>query len=133
MLFITGALLTLHVLFISDSLEAFSVKIGTSKEFIGLILLPLLGLDSTLLHLDNRHDNGAVVQTTLGLGLQTILSMTPLVVLISWVAGIENIDLLFSAFEVTVLFPAILIVQSSIEETDNGWYTISAYSYMAIC
>jgi len=87
----------------------------------GLILLPILGLDSTLLHLDNRYDNETVAQTTLGLGLQTILFMIPVMVLVGWAAGIEGVDLLFSSFEVTVLFPAVLVVQASIEENEKGW------------
>ncbi|TVY24145.1 Ca(2+)/H(+) antiporter [Lachnellula hyalina] len=121
LLFVMGALLALHILFISDSLVGFTQETGTTEEFIGLILLPILGLDSTLLHLDNRSNNETVAQTTLGLGLQTILFMMPLVVLVGWAAGIEGVDLLFSPFEVTVLFPAVLVVQSSIEENDKGW------------
>jgi Ca2+:H+ antiporter len=121
LLFIMGALLALHILFISDSLSGFGAKTGTSEEFIGLIMLPILGLDSTLLHLDNRYDNETVANKPLGLGLQTILFMTPLMVLVGWAAGIENMDLLFSSFEVTVLFPAVLVVQASIEENDKGW------------
>jgi Ca2+/H+ antiporter len=62
-----------------------------------------------------------VAKTTLGLGLQTILFMTLLMVLIGGAAGIEGVDLLFSPFEVTVLFPAVLVMQSSIEENDKGW------------
>jgi hypothetical protein len=30
-------------------------------------------------------------------------------------------DLFFSSFKVTVLFPAVLVVQSSIEENEKGW------------
>lgn len=121
LLFVMGALLALHILFISDSLEGFHQESGTTLEFIGLILLPILGLDSTLLHLDNRYDNETVAQTTLGLGLQTILFMMPLMVLVGWAAGFQEVDLLFNTFEVTVLFPAVLVVQSSIEENDKGW------------
>ena len=114
-------MLALHILFISDSLVGFTQETGTTEEFIGLSLLPILGLDSTLLHPDNRSDNETVAQTALGLRLQTILFMMPLVVLVGWAAGIEGVDLLFSPFEVTVLFPAVLAVQSSIEENDKGW------------
>ncbi|TVY58430.1 Ca(2+)/H(+) antiporter, partial [Lachnellula suecica] len=121
LLLLMGALLALHILFISDSLHGFAEHTGTSMEFIGLILLPILGLDSTLLHLDNRYDNETVAQTTLGLGLQTILFMIPVVTLVGWAAGIEGVDLLFSSFEVTVLFPAVLVVQASIEENEKGW------------
>lgn len=121
LLLLMGSLLALHILFISDSLHGFAEHTGTSMEFIGLILLPILGLDSTLLHLDNRYDNETVAQTTLGLGLQTILFMIPIVVLVGWAAGIEGVDLLFSSFEVTVLFPAVLVVQASIEENEKGW------------
>lgn len=136
LLFIMGALLALHILFISDSLVGFIQETGTSQEFVGLILLPILGLDSTLLHLDNRYDNETVAQTTLGLGLQTILFITPLMVLIGWAAGIQDVDLLFSQFDVTVLFPAILVVQASIEENDKGWSVSVEYSFkntMLIC
>ncbi|TVY35007.1 Ca(2+)/H(+) antiporter [Lachnellula subtilissima] len=136
LLFVMGALLALHILFISDSLVGFTQETGTTEEFIGLILLPILGLDSTLLHLDNRSDNETVAQTTLGLGLQTILFVMPLVVLVGWAAGIEGVDLLFSPFEVTVLFPAVLVVQSSIEENDKGWLSgallFSTYLTIAI-
>lgn len=121
LLFIMGVLLALHILFTSDNLVGFIQETGTTEEFVGLILLPILGLDSTLLHLDNRYDNETVAKTTLGLGLQTILFMTPLMVLIGGAAGIEGVDLLFSPFEVTVLFPAVLVMQSSIEGNDKGW------------
>jgi calcium/proton exchanger cax len=116
-----GALLGLHIQFISDSVQGIAHERGLSEEFIGLILLPMLGVDSTLLHLDNRYDSEAATQATFGLGLQTILFMTPLLVFASWIAGIEGMDLLFSSFEVTVLFPAVLVVQASIEENDKGW------------
>jgi len=46
--------------------------------------------------------------------------MTPLLVFVAWITGIDVIDLLFSPFEVTVLFPAVLVVQASIEENDKG-------------
>ncbi|RFU23887.1 hypothetical protein B7463_g12454, partial [Scytalidium lignicola] len=77
-----------------------------SLEFIGLILLPMLGVDSTLLHLDNSYNSDAATQATFGLG---------------WAAGIDEMDLLFSSFKVTVLFPAVVVVQASIEENDKGW------------
>lgn len=80
LLFIMGALLALHILFISDSLAGFATRTEISEEFVGLIMLPILGLDSTLLHLDNKYDSETVADTTLGLGLQTILFMTPLMV-----------------------------------------------------
>jgi len=121
MLILMGALLALHILFISDSIEGISKDRGISQEFIGLIMLPILGVDSTLLHLDNRYDSEEATRTTLGLGLQTLLFMTPLLVLVSWIAGIEDMNLVFNPFEVTVLFPAVLVVQASIEETENGW------------
>lgn len=60
-----------------------------------------------LLHLDNRYDNETVANTSLDFGLQTILFVTPLMVLVGWASGIEHMDLLFSSFEVTVLFPAV--------------------------
>lgn len=121
MLILAGALLALHILFISDSVKGIAQERDLSEEFIGLILLPMLGVDSTLLHLDNRYDSDAATQATFGLGLQTILFMTPLLVFISWIAGIDGMDLLFSPFEVTILFPAVLVVQASIEENDKGW------------
>jgi Ca2+/H+ antiporter len=119
-----GALLGLHIQFISDSVQGIAQERGLSEEFIGLILLPMLGVDSTLLHLDNRYDSEAATQATFGLGLQTILFMTPLLVFASWIADIEGMDLLFSSFEVTVLFPAVLVVQASIEENDKGWWVL---------
>jgi len=68
-LILVGGLLALHVLFISDSIKEISNERGISEEFIGLILLPLLGVDSTLLHLDNRYDSDATTQAIFGLGL----------------------------------------------------------------
>jgi len=121
MLIVMAALLALHILFISDSVQGISENTGMSQEFIGLIMLPFLGVDSTLLHLDNRAHSEETTRTTLGLGLQTVLFIMPFFVLVSWIAGIEDMNLLFSTFEVTVLFPAMLIVQASIEETDKGW------------
>ncbi|PQE14368.1 ca2+:h+ antiporter protein [Rutstroemia sp. NJR-2017a BBW] len=60
---------------------------------------------------------GSAEETGLSLeGLQTILFMMPLLVLVSWCAGIEDMNLLFQPFEVTVLFPAVVVVQASIEE-----------------
>lgn len=121
MLVLMGGLLALHILFISDSIKGVSEETNIPQEFIGLIMLPILGVDSTLLHLDNRYDSEEATRTTLGLGLQTLLFMTPLLVIISWIAGIDDMNLLFNPFEVTVLFPAVLVVQASIEETENGW------------
>ena len=121
-LILVGALLALHVLFISDSIKGIAEERGLSQEFLGLILLPLLGVDSTLLHLDNRYDSDATTQAAFGLGLQTILFVTPLLVFVAWIAGIGEMDLLFTSFEVTVLFPAVIVVQASIEENDKGWY-----------
>lgn len=118
---IVGFLLALHVVFMVDSTKGITEESGLSQEFIGLILFPILGVDSTLLHLDNRYDSDEATRTTLGLGLQTILFVMPLLVLVSWWAGIEDMNLLFSPFEVTVLFPAVMVVQASIEEKDNGW------------
>jgi Ca2+:H+ antiporter len=121
MVLVMAVLLALHVLFITDSIQGMAKETGMSLEFIGLIMLPILGVDSTLLHLDNRYDSEEATRTTLGMGLQTILFMMPLLVLVSWCAGIEDMNLLFQPFEVTVLFPAVVVVQASIEEKEKGW------------
>ena len=120
-LFAMASLLALHILFMSDSVNGISKETGMSKEFIGLILFPILGVDSTLLHLDNRYDSEEATQATLGLGLQVILFLTPVLVLVGWVRNIEDMNLLFSPFEVTVLFPAVLVVQASVGENEHGW------------
>jgi hypothetical protein len=52
-----------------------------SEELIELIMLPLLSVNPTLLHLDNRFSSGEN-KKTLGLGLQAILFIMPLLALL---------------------------------------------------
>lgn len=51
------------------------------------------------------------IQSALGKSIQTVLVVTPILVVVGWGMGVDNMNFLFDGFQVSALFVSILLTQ----------------------
>ncbi|KAL9613225.1 MAG: hypothetical protein Q9167_002241 [Letrouitia subvulpina] len=98
--------------FMVDSLEDLVKKTPLGELFVGLIILPLVGNAAehfTAITVASKNKMDLAIGIAIGSSIQIALFVTPVVVLIGWIAKIE-LTLHFHLFESTVLFLAAFVV-----------------------
>ena len=106
-------LIAFNTLFATNSLDGLFQQTGMSRTFVGIVLLPLLSNDATVIVPAIKDKMDQVIILTIGECLQTILVVTPLLILLGWIMGRE-MSLSFNAFEVVALFASVLYINSII-------------------
>jgi len=95
-----------------------------SKSFLGLILIPIVGNaaeHATAVTVACKDKMDLAIGVAVGSSMQIALLVLPLVVLIGWIAGIEDMTLDFDLFQVTVLFVSVLLVNYLIQDGESTW------------
>lgn len=103
-------LLTFHTLFATDSIQGLMAAHGISNAFMGMVILPILSNDPEPLIMARRDKMDMCLSWTLERCMQTALMVVPLVVLIAWCMGMDEMTLDFDGFSVAALFASIVIV-----------------------
>jgi len=113
-------------------------KCNLSKEFIGIILLPIIGNAAehyTAVSVAMKNKMDLALSCAVGSSCQMALFVTPFAVITAWIMGLE-MTLNFHAFEVTVLILSILVVTSILQDGCSNWLEgsmlLSAYVVIAI-
>jgi Ca2+:H+ antiporter len=86
---------------------------GVSVEFVGLILLPIVGNaaeHATAVTVACKDKLDLSLGIVLGSSLQVSLLLLPLMVVIGWILDNDNMNLSFDGFQVAVMFVAVLLV-----------------------
>ncbi|KAK1756594.1 putative Ca2 /H antiporter VCX1 [Echria macrotheca] len=126
--------------FLVESIDGVTEKLDVSREFIGLVLLPIVGnvpslVVATAAALRNHADLAIVV--TVGASLQVALFVLPLVVVVGWGLGIDGMTLSFDVFQVTLLFVSVLLVNFQITTGRTYWLSgallIQLFAIVATC
>ncbi|KAK4049879.1 hypothetical protein OIO90_005268 [Microbotryomycetes sp. JL221] len=96
---------------------------GISKEFIGLVLLPILGnacehASSVIVATKNKLDLSMSI--AIGSSIQVSLFVLPLLILISWAIG-KELTLYFDPFPTVVLFLAVCAVNWATADGRSNW------------
>jgi len=111
-----------------SAIDALSKDI--SEEFIGLILLPIVGNaaeHATAVTVAIKDKMDLAIGVAIGSSLQIALLVLPLMVMFSWWgvgAGVGNegsLTLAFDGFQVSVLFIAIVLVNYLIQDGKSHW------------
>ena len=108
--------------FLVDSLGAVTTNI--SQYFVGLILLPIIGNaaeHATSVTVACKDKMDLAIGVAVGSSMQIALLVLPLVVVIGWIAGKQDMTLEFDSFEVIVLFVAVLLVNYLIGDGKSHW------------
>ncbi len=143
-----GLLLLIATVFVSlmaeimvHSVEAAGEAIGLSAVFIGVILLPLFGnaaehFTAVVVAGKNRMDLS--IGIAVGSSVQIAAFVAPLVILISWIVGVE-LSFEFGLLETAACILAVLIANSISRDGHSNWmegamllatYAIIALSFL---
>ncbi|KAF7896666.1 uncharacterized protein EAF01_009069 [Botrytis porri] len=101
-------ILAFNTTFAVDSIDGLTAH-HASPSFIGLILLPFLNNDFLPITCARMDKLDLSIMASAGKSLQTSLLITPLIVIIAWIWGIDDMGLLFDGFQVASLFMAVLL------------------------
>jgi len=109
--------------FLVDSINGLTASGAISKEWVGLILLPIVGNAAehvTAVTVSVKDKLDLSIGVAVGSSIQISLFVIPLVVIISWIMG-KNLTLLFDPFESIILFLAVLVVNYCTQDGKSNW------------
>jgi Ca2+:H+ antiporter len=121
-LIIGTAVMAFNTQFMTNNIEGLTRDAGVPRDFIGLILLPILSNDITAIQFGIRDDMDFAIQAALGKSLQVTLVVTPVLVLLGWVMQIDDMNLYFDGFQVVAVFVSVSLVHIGIEAGKSNWY-----------
>lgn len=126
--------------FLVDSIDYVTTQGGISKEFLGLILLPIVGNaaeHATAVTVAIKDKMDLAIGVAVGSSMQVALFLIPLLVIIGWGMGIDAMGLSFDVFQVAVLFVSVLLVNYLIGDGKSHWLEgmllICLYVIIAVC
>lgn len=103
-----------------------AVSQHVSQEFIGLILLPIVGNaaeHATAVTVAVKDKMDLAIGVAVGSSLQIALLVLPIMVMLNWwsVGAPADLSLSFDGFQVTVLFIAVIVVNYVIQDGKSHW------------
>ncbi|EKD19898.1 manganese resistance 1 protein [Drepanopeziza brunnea f. sp. 'multigermtubi' MB_m1] len=109
--------------YLVGSIDALVESSGISKTFIGLILLPIVGnaaehVTAIVVAVKDKMD--LAMGVAIGSSMQIALLVTPALVLLGWVIGV-NMTLHFETFETVVFFLSVLVVTYVIQDGKSNY------------
>lgn len=99
--------------FMVDGISSITSSGAVSIEFVSLILLPIVGNaaeHATAVTVACKDKMDLAIGVAVGSSMQVPLLILPLVVIIGWIMGKDDMTLSFDGFQVAVLFISILLV-----------------------
>ncbi|KAJ1333233.1 Ca2+:H+ antiporter [Microdochium nivale] len=113
---------------------------GVSEEFVGLILIPIVGNaceHATAVTVAIKDKMDLAIGVAIGSSMQVALFLIPLLVIIGWGIGNQDMNLSFDEFQIAVLFIAVLLVNYLIGDGKSHWLEgmllICLYFIIAVC
>lgn len=121
---ISTVLVALNAEFLVDSINAITCGGGISKNFVGLILLPIVGNaaeHATAVTVAVKDKMDLAIGVAVGSSMQIALLVLPLVVVLGWIIGKDDMTMYFDGFQIAVLFVAVLLVNYLIQDGKSHW------------
>ncbi|KAJ3178308.1 hypothetical protein HDU87_003620 [Geranomyces variabilis] len=125
--------------FLVSAIDDVVTKTGISRYFIGLVLVPIVGNAAehvTAVTVAARDKMDLAIGVAVGSSLQVALLIIPLIVVIAWIGGINEMTLLFDTFAVIVLVLSVALVAGLISDGKSnfleGNLLISLYIIIAV-
>ena len=126
--------------FMVDGIDAVTRDGGLSAEFVGLILLPIVGNaaeHATAVTVAIKDKMDLAIGVAIGSSMQVALFLIPLLVIIGWGVGNDEMSLSFDIFQVAVLFVSVLLVNYLIADGQSHWLEgmllMCLYCIIAVC
>ncbi|KAK3390386.1 Sodium/calcium exchanger protein-domain-containing protein [Podospora didyma] len=123
-----------------DGISAVTEGGAVSAEFVGLILLPIVGNaaeHATAVTVAIKDKMDLAIGVAVGSSMQVALFIIPLLVIIGWGMGMDDMSLSFDPFQVAVLFVSVLLVNYLIADGKSHWLEgmllICLYLIIAVC
>lgn len=126
--------------FLVDSINYVTTQGGISQEFLGLILLPIVGNaaeHATAVTVAIKDKMDLAIGVAVGSSMQVALFIIPLLVIIGWGMGMDQMSLSFDIFQVAILFVSVLLVNYLIGDGKSHWLEgmllMCLYLIIAVC
>merc|ERR1711972_640281 len=106
-----------------ESLEGTINKLDISREFIGIILLPIIGNAAehyTAITVARKNKMDLSLGVACGSSCQMGLLVTPFTVIVGWIYG-TDMSLDFHSFQLTVLLLSVFLVQTMLQDGRSNW------------
>jgi len=110
--------------FLIDALKGTLDSWKVSKEFVGIILLPIIGNAAehyTAITVAMRNKMDLSLGVAAGSSCQMALLVTPFTVIVGWCMG-KEMTLNFHAFQFSVLLFAVFLVSSILSNGRSNWF-----------
>mmetsp|Transcript_11628 Transcript_11628/g.32786 ORF Transcript_11628/g.32786 Transcript_11628/m.32786 type:complete len:412 (+) Transcript_11628:94-1329(+) len=110
--------------FLIDALKGTLDSWNVSQEFVGIILLPIIGNAAehyTAITVAMRNKMDLSLGVAAGSSCQMALLVTPFTVIVGWVLD-KEMTLNFHAFQLAVLLFAVLLVSSILSNGRSNWF-----------
>ncbi|KAL6789549.1 Ca2+ transporter [Trichoderma sp. SZMC 28013] len=137
---ISTAIIALCAEYMVDSIDAITKNGALSEEFVGLILLPVVGNAAehvTAVTVAMKDKMDLAIGVAVGSSMQVALFLIPMLVIIGWGMGNDEMNLSFDHFQVAVMFVAVLLVNYLINDGKShwfeGWLLMCLYAIVAVC
>jgi Ca2+:H+ antiporter len=122
------------------SIDAVTKDGGLTQEFVGLILLPIVGNaaeHATAVTVAMKDKMDLAIGVAVGSSMQVALFLIPLLVIIGWGMDKVYMDLSFDIFQVAVMFVAVLLTNYLIGDGKSHWLEgfllICLWAIIAVC
>ncbi|KAH9914793.1 Calcium/proton exchanger [Amylocystis lapponica] len=122
-LLVTVTLVAVTAEWLVDSINGLTESGKISKEFVGLILLPIVGNAAehvTAVTVSVKDKLTLSLGVAVGSSIQIALFVIPFSVVLSWILG-KPLTLLFDPFESITLFLSVLVVNYTVQDGKSNW------------
>jgi len=106
-----------------DSIDGLTDRGTISKEFVGIILLPIVGNAAehvTAVTVSVKDKLNLSLSVAAGSSLQIALFVIPVIVILGWIMD-KPMTLLFDPYESIVLFFSVLVVNYVVQDGKSNW------------
>jgi len=123
LLAVVTVLVAITAEFLVSSIDGLTDGGKISKEWVGLILLPIVGNAAehvTAVTVSVKDKLDLSIGVAVGSSIQIALFVIPFITVLSWIMG-RNLTLLFDPFESIVLFLSVLTVGYVVADGKSNW------------
>jgi len=124
MLVVVTVVIAVTAEFLVGSIDGLVDRGGISKEFVGLILLPIVGNAAehvTAVTVSVKDKLTLSIGVAVGSSIQIALFVIPFMVTLAWILG-KPLTLLFDPYESITLFLAVLTVNYTVQDGKSNWF-----------
>ncbi|KIY72360.1 calcium/proton exchanger [Cylindrobasidium torrendii FP15055 ss-10] len=123
LLVVVTVLVAVTAEFLVSSIDGLAETSGISKEFVGMILLPIVGNaaeHATAVMVSVKDKLNLSLGVAVGSSIQIALFVIPFSVVLAWIMG-KPLTLLFDPYESVALFLSVLTVNYVVQDGKSNW------------